>query len=164
MVKNVSYDVSLALPKGDKYFGWIKIEFEYQNSNKRDDTILSFPLVNKNYEIILSETAEKRNIDFKHSQIDQADFHSQRLLPRKISESSPKIITWNFNNDDLTDFVISNSKGASPKLFLQTDDGKFNEYDLFDPDHYNQYNYEDLIWNYFIIILKPHHIGRDTLN
>ena len=122
-----------------------EIEFEYQNSNKRDDTILSFPLVNKNYEIILSETAEKRNINFKHSQIDQADFHSQRLLPRKISESSPKIITGNFNNDDLTDFVISNSKGASPKLFLQTDDGKFNEYDLFDPDHYNQYNYEDLI-------------------
>ena len=66
-------------------------------------------------------------------------------MPRKISESSPKIITGNFNNDDLTDFVISNSKGASPKLFLQTNDGKFNEYDLFDPDHYNQYNYEDLI-------------------
>tara|TARA_B100000614_G_scaffold262680_1_gene297627 strand:- start:1297 stop:4632 length:3336 start_codon:yes stop_codon:yes gene_type:complete len=122
-----------------------EIQFDYQNSIKKENAIINFPLINKDYEILFSQTAKKRNINFKHSQIDQADFHFQRLLPRKISESSPKIITGNFNKDKLSDFVVSNSKGSSPKIFLQNNDNSFNEYDLFDAEHYGKYNYEDLI-------------------
>ena len=120
------------------------IEFLYNNSNDLDDQSIRFPLIKKDYDKMFNEVSKIKDINFKHSQIDQADFHFQRLLPRKISESSPKIVSADFNNDRLNDFVVSNSKGASPKLFLQNNDGKFNESTLFKSDHFNDYEYEDL--------------------
>ncbi len=64
-------------------------------------------------------------LTYTHIQQDKADFHIQRLLPRKLSENNPQIVTLDANGDGLDDFVISGSDGASPILFTQDKLGNF---------------------------------------
>ena len=94
---------------------------------------LSFPLGPLNISQISFKAAEEKlGLNYKHKQIDKADFHIQRLLPRKLSENNPKISPIDANGDGIEDFVIHGSDGQSPLLFTQDKTGKFSSTPLFD--------------------------------
>ena len=95
-------------------------------------TPLAFPMNPKQSATsAFSAIQEDISLDYTHQQIDRADFHIQRLLPRKLSENNPKISPLDANGDKLDDFVISGSDGESPLLYIQDKKGKFKAQPLF---------------------------------
>lgn len=95
-------------------------------------TPLAFPMnPRKLATSAFSAIQEEIQLDYTHQQIDRADFHIQRLLPRKLSENNPKISTLDANGDKLDDFVISGSDGESPLLYIQNKKGRFITKTLF---------------------------------
>jgi hypothetical protein len=95
-------------------------------------TPLAFPMNPKHSATsAFSAIQEDISLDYTHQQIDRADFHIQRLLPRKLSENNPKISPLDANGDKLDDFVISGSDGESPLLYIQDKKGKFKAQPLF---------------------------------
>ncbi len=99
---------------------------------KENTSPLAFPLGPPS----VSQTAfksveEKLRLTYQHKQIDRADFHIQRLLPRKLSENNPKISSIDANGDGREDFIIHGPDGESPLLFTQDPSGKFASTPLF---------------------------------
>ena len=80
-----------------------KLKVFYKNSSIVEKNSLKFPLVKNKSKTLLNEVSDKKELTYNHKQIDKADFNIQRLIPRKISESSPKIKKGDLNNDGIED-------------------------------------------------------------
>jgi hypothetical protein len=100
-----------------------RIKILHSSSNLVNLHDLRFPLTKQNNQKILIEVSKSKKIDFTHKQIDKADFSFQRLIPRKISENSPRIIKGDLNGDKIEDFIIIDE--ASPKVYIQSLNGDF---------------------------------------
>ena len=103
-----------------------KIEVFYDNSLSIDKNSLNFPLVKNKAKTLLKEVSNEKKLNYTHKQIDKFDFNIQRLIPRKISENSPKIIKGDLNNDKIEDILIIDELEA-PKFYLLSKNGKFKE-------------------------------------
>ena len=119
------------------------LELSYANAQEINAP-LAFPMENASLkETVFSVVKDTIGINYRHKQIDQADFHIQRLLPRKISEENPRITTLDANGDSLDDFIINGSDGDSPLLFIQDKKGKFSPLELFDLNQIEGASIED---------------------
>ena len=66
-------------------------------------------------------------IDFIHSEFIYDDFKDQVLLPQKLSQLGPDLVTGDLNNDGLDDVILSGAKYQEITVFLQTTDGRFTK-------------------------------------
>lgn len=71
------------------------------------------------------EVKSKLGIDYKHQQGDFLDFRQDRLMPNAVSDSGPKMIKGDYNNDGLDDFYLTGSLGEAGVLYKQLPSGEF---------------------------------------
>jgi len=94
----------------------------YKINNPKEKLQLS-----TNTKSLLSTSDSARNISWKHTERDMIDFDLQRTIPRKFSQMGPAIAIGDVNNDGLEDFITGGSVNQSAQLFLQLDDGTFQD-------------------------------------
>jgi len=83
----------------------------------------------KNKEIkvqVFKEITDSVKNGFIHKEDFFDDYHSQVLLPYKLSQLGPDIASGDVNKDRLDDFFIGNASGSSGKLFIQNINGTFS--------------------------------------
>ncbi len=68
-------------------------------------------------------------LDYEHQENKFDDFQIQVLLPHKMSSFGPGLATGDVNNDGLEDVFLGASYGASGALFLQNENGQFDQSD-----------------------------------
>lgn len=78
-------------------------------------------------EAVYEEVSEQLGLSFIHEEEDKIDFNIQRTIPHKLSQFGPALAAGDVNGDQLEDLIIGSSSGFSPKLFLQKQDGTFEE-------------------------------------
>ena len=66
-------------------------------------------------------------LSFTHEQIDFNDFKRQPLIPCMLSQTAPKFASADVNKDGLEDIFIGASQGQTGALFVQQQNGLFNE-------------------------------------
>ncbi|MBT8376594.1 MAG: VCBS repeat-containing protein, partial [Bacteroidia bacterium] len=71
--------------------------------------------------------AEDMGINYLHVENEFDDFEEEILLPHKLSENGPFSASADVNGDKLEDLFIGGASGQSGKLYLQTQDGSFEE-------------------------------------
>ena len=64
--------------------------------------------------------------DYVHSQDVYNDFDKQKLLPFKMSDRGPKMISGDVNSDGLIDLYFCGTNNTSGKLFIQNFDNSFS--------------------------------------
>ncbi len=74
---------------------------------------------------LLSETAARYGIDFKHQEWDAIDYNQQPCLPHKMSQFGPGIAVGDIDNNGYEDFVVGASVGRKEVFFLQDANGRF---------------------------------------
>ncbi|MBS1600541.1 MAG: VCBS repeat-containing protein [Bacteroidetes bacterium] len=72
-------------------------------------------------------TPSKPIIDFSHQQIDFNDFKRQPLMPIMLSQIGPRFAVADFNKDGLSDIFIGSSQGQPAALFIQQQNGSFED-------------------------------------
>jgi hypothetical protein len=78
---------------------------------------------------ILTSITNRPDLIYKHTENYTNDYSIQPLLPHKLSQLGPNIVTGDVNNDGLEDFFIGGASGQAGKLFVQQNDGLFSEKD-----------------------------------
>ncbi len=74
-----------------------------------------------------SDVFELEEIDFKHRENNYLDYEREPLMPERLSIEGPAYVSSDFNGDGVKDIFIGGAKLQSPKLFIQTSKGLFNE-------------------------------------
>lgn len=64
-------------------------------------------------------------IDYRHLELDNIDFNSERLLPHKLSEYGPGLTAADVDGNGLDDIYIGGTGNYPGQFFLQQPDGKF---------------------------------------
>jgi enediyne biosynthesis protein E4 len=72
----------------------------------------------------------------KHIEDVFIDYDRERLMLQTASTANPYMAAGDINNDGLTDFYYSSSKGYSPAIYVQRPNGAFREYI---PDDFKKY-------------------------
>lgn len=67
------------------------------------------------------------NILFRHQEADHIDFNTQRLLPRKLSQSGPPLAVGDINGDGLEDMIVGGTGDFQAAIFLQQVNGSFEK-------------------------------------
>lgn len=83
------------------------------------------PTIKKIKSIFRDATAETLKGNHAHRENKFNDFDQERLLTRKISSESPKIIQGDLNGDKLEDFMLLGAFGDPDKIFVQQRNGQF---------------------------------------
>ena len=74
-----------------------------------------------------SDVFELEEINFKHRENNYLDYEREPLMPERLSIEGPAYVSSDFNGDGVKDIFIGGAKLQSPKLFIQTSKGLFNE-------------------------------------
>lgn len=72
-------------------------------------------------------TLLKTGIDYKHSENNFIDYVKEPLLPQMLSRQGPPMGTADVNNDGRDDLFIGAASGSAGVLFIQREDGTFEE-------------------------------------
>jgi len=81
-------------------------------------------------------------LNFSHEDKSLPDFNIQQLLPYQLSRQSPAITVGDVTGNGLDDIFIGGTADASGNLFIQREDGKFEEFNHMQPWVSDQ-RYED---------------------
>ena len=73
----------------------------------------------------VTENVLKGNYDHKENSFN--DFDVERLIPRAVSTEGPKILSGDLSGDGLQDFVLLGAHGDEDKVFVQSENGKFEQ-------------------------------------
>ena len=121
-----------------------ELELSYQKSQKTDPASLRFPLVPEKAQPLFREVAAELGLQYTHQERDVIDYNVQRILPHKLSQNGPCLVTGDLNGDGREDFIVGSSAGFSPVLFFQASDGTFTRKELFETDHDKGYEEEGM--------------------
>lgn len=111
----------------------------HQDAKPADLNSLEFPFTPKRVSPLLSEISEGLGIQFVHQEADKVDYNIQRTLPHKLTQFGPSLAVGDVNGDRLEDFIVGSSAGFSPTLFLQQEDGRFIEKEIFESSSEKRY-------------------------
>ena len=84
-----------------------------------------------NAEGLFKEVTDSLNLHYMSKDASFIDFNVQKLLPHKLSEYSPAIAIGDIDNNGLDDMVVGGNAYNPTQLFLQQNNGKFSQKDLF---------------------------------
>ncbi len=79
---------------------------------------------------LFAEVTKSKGIDYKHQELDFADFNIQKLIPHKLSGYTPALATGDVDGNGLDDVVIGGNSYNPAQVFLQQPNGKFIQRDL----------------------------------
>lgn len=71
------------------------------------------------------ETAGARGLDYESDAYPMEELARQRLLPRRLGETAPAVVSADVNGDGFADVFITGARGQSGRLFLGTDTQNF---------------------------------------
>jgi len=106
--------------------------------------LLKFPLVPKKATPYFTDITTEVGIDFVHQEEDIVDYSVQRILPHKLTQNGPCMVTGDVNNDGLEDFIVGSSAGYAPTIFFQNKNGEFREKPLFSTEGLLKYEQEGM--------------------
>ena len=93
---------------------------------------------------LFKEFTSESGISYTHTDIDfNEDFNIQTTLPHKLSEYTPALAAGDIDGNGLDDLVIGGNAFVHAQLFLQQQDGRFLQKDLFTGKDSNRINYKD---------------------
>ncbi|MEC3908471.1 VCBS repeat-containing protein [Tamlana sp. 2201CG12-4] len=76
---------------------------------------------------LFKDATKAFGVAFQHRENKYNDFKVEPLIPHKMSQIGPGLGVADVNNDGLDDFYIGGGKGQAGALYLQTNNGKFEE-------------------------------------
>ncbi len=91
---------------------------------------------------VFLDITKKSAIEHKHIENDYNDFVNEPMLPHKMSSFGPSMAVSDVNGDGLEDFFVGGSTGYAGHLFLQNQEGSFDE--KFNPSWNEEKMYEDM--------------------
>ena len=106
-----------------------KILIKQKDAFLADD--ITFPLKDHETKYKNQEVSIKYNIKHVHQEKNVQDFFNQRLIPHKLSQNGPSLAVGDINGDGIEDFIVASSTDFSPMLYIQNDQGTFEEKALF---------------------------------
>lgn len=76
---------------------------------------------------LFKDVSNELGITYRHYDVDFIDFNIQRLMPHKLSEYCPPLVSGDVNNDGLDDLIVGGSHSKRGSILFQQRDGKFTE-------------------------------------
>ena len=107
------------------------IELDHKNATKVNPIEITFPFIPKKPKSIYVEVTDSLGIDYVHDEKDMIDYNVQRILPHKLTQNGPCLVTGDINGDGTEDFIVGSASGNSPQIYLQKKDGSFKNSQLF---------------------------------
>jgi len=83
-----------------------------------------------NTQALFSEVTKAVGINYKHNDVDFADFNIQKLIPHKLSEYAPAVAVGDVDGNGFDDMVVGGTSKYPAQLFLQQASGKFVQRNL----------------------------------
>ena len=74
---------------------------------------------------VFVRTENNLGIQFSHQEIDFIDFNLDKLIPRGLLRKGPGVAKGDINNDGLEDIYIGGARNQAGRLYIQVQDGKF---------------------------------------
>ncbi len=90
----------------------------------------SFDTAKINTQSLFTEVTRAVGINYKHNDVDFADFNVQKLIPHKLSEYAPAIAVGDVDGNGFDDMVVGGTSKYPAQLFLQQAGGKFIQRNL----------------------------------
>ena len=118
-----------------------QLEFAIQNASS-PLTLKSYLEEKQKTQPALFTNSKPTGIDFKHSENKYTDFNAERLMPHLLSTQGPALATGDVNGDGLDDIYFGGAAGQKAKLYIQLNDGSFEE--LTNPDFQQDRLFEDV--------------------
>lgn len=87
-------------------------------------------------ESLFTEVSKAHQIQYLDKEYDFVDFHHQRLIPFKLSQSGPGLAVGDIDGNGIEDFYIGGSLYAPGAFFIQDKNGKFESQTLEEDDKY----------------------------
>jgi ASPIC and UnbV/FG-GAP-like repeat/FG-GAP repeat len=104
----------------------------------------SLPKVAEN--TLFKDITKAAGVNYQPKEPDFIDFNIQTTLPHKFSEYCPALAAGDIDGDGLDDLVVGGNSASHAQVFLQQQDGKFLQKDLFTGnDSGNVYKDEGII-------------------
>ncbi|MDX2302088.1 MAG: VCBS repeat-containing protein [Microscillaceae bacterium] len=74
---------------------------------------------------LFEEISQELGVEYLHREDNYNDFEYEPLLPHSMSKFGPGLATGDVNGDKLEDFFVGAATNSTGKLYLQTEEGKF---------------------------------------
>ena len=74
---------------------------------------------------LFTEVTNSVGISYRSYEIDYIDFNEQRLLPHKLSQYGPALVSGDVDGNGLDDIIVSGTGNYPPTILMQQADGKF---------------------------------------
>ena len=107
-------------------------------------------IIKRNKDLIASQKIKNKSsqeytlkiLPFKHQENGYYDYEKERLIPERLSYEGPTGLSADFNGDGLDDLFLGGARYQSPKIYLGSENMKFNLVD--NPDLRIDSKYEDV--------------------
>ena len=87
------------------------------------ENTLPYNYAKPDIDTLFSKVEGNLGINYRHKEDRHSDFDYQKLIPYKVSDRGPSIMTIDWNEDSNLDFMVSQSTKREPVLFLHSDEG-----------------------------------------
>lgn len=102
---------------------------DYNKTERVNSEMTSFLPYNSGQQLV-QKVNEEKNINFTQPNYDLIDYSLQRTIPHKFSQYGPSIAVGDINQDGLEDFITGSYTNDTPSIYIQNNDGTFQEQKL----------------------------------
>ena len=97
-------------------------------SNAVENYVINQPKLAVN--ALFKEVTDSLGLGFRSRDPEFVDFNIQKLLPHKLSEYTPALVSGDLNHDGLDDLIMGGNSYNQAQVFFQLPNGKFERRDL----------------------------------
>lgn len=101
------------------------------------------PVLNTNS--LFYNVTKSFDIDYKHKEFDFIDFNVQSILPHKFSEYCPALASADIDGNGFDDMVVGGSWQNPGRIFLQQQNDKFIQRDLYEKNYGDAFKDEGIL-------------------
>jgi hypothetical protein len=109
----------------------VKINTEIIVEHKHANETFSWKDLQPRAKPLFRDITDSSGLTFTHNDVDFIDFNIQRLLPHKLSEYGPPLVTADLNGDGLDDMIVGASHLHRAVCMMQQNNGTFTQKELF---------------------------------